>query len=93
MERIVEKELLSGIVSRFESQIVTGRIKDVIGIPQSECDEARRLVQRCHDITDAHAPSQAAIPDPTELAQDIADANKLIDAIRKRKKTAQGAKP
>jgi len=89
MERIVEKELLSGIVSRFESQIITGRIRDVIGIHQSECDEARRLVQRCHDITDAHAPSQAAIPDPTELAQDITDANTLIDVIRKRKKAAQ----
>lgn len=88
MERIVEKELLSGIVSRFESQIITGRIKDVIGIHQSECDEARRLVQRCHDITDAHAPSQAAIPDPTELAKDIIDANALIDVIRKRKKAA-----
>lgn len=95
LERIVEKELLDGIVSRFESQIHTGRIKSLIGIPPSECDEARRLIKRCHDITDAHAPSQAAIPDPTELAQDIADAKQLIETIRKRKKVAQaqGTKP
>ena len=89
MERIVEKELLDGVVSRFESQIQTGRIRSLVGIPKSECDEVRRLTQRCHDITGAHAPSKAAIPTPTELGQDIACAQLLLESIRNRKKAAQ----
>jgi hypothetical protein len=88
MERIVEKELLDGVVCRFESQVVAGRIRNLIGIPSSECDETRRLLQKCHDLTDAHAPSAAAIPDPAELGQDLVAARKLVDSIRARKKAA-----
>lgn len=93
LERIVEKELLHGIVCRFESQVNAGRVKSLIGITQAECDEAKRLLQKCHDITDAHAPSTAAIPVPTELAQDILDARQLVATIRTRQKSAQGCKP
>jgi hypothetical protein len=95
MERIVEKELLDGVVSRFESQVHAGKVRSLICIPSSECDETRRLLQKCHELTDAHAPSAAAIPDPTELGKDLADARTLLDTIRARKKAAQaqGAKP
>ena len=95
MERIVEKELLDGVVSRFESQVHAGKVRSLIGIPSSECDETRRLLQKCHELTDAHAPSAAAIPDPMELGKDLADARTLLDTIRARKKAAQahGAKP
>jgi energy-coupling factor transporter ATP-binding protein EcfA2 len=91
LERIVEVELLDGIVCRFESQVNAGRVKSLIGVTQQECDEARRLFQKCHKITDAHAPSMAAIPDPTELMQDIADAKQLVTDIRKRKSQNQAA--
>jgi energy-coupling factor transporter ATP-binding protein EcfA2 len=93
LERIVEKELLNGIVCRFESQINAGRVKSLIGITQAECDEAKRLLKKCHDITDAHAPSTAAIPVPTDLTQDILDARQLVTTIRTRQKSAQGSKP
>lgn len=86
LERIVEKVLLNGIVCRFESQINAGRVKSLIGITQVECDEAKRLLQKCHDITDAHAPSAVAIPVPTDLAQDILDARKLVAMIKTRQK-------
>lgn len=89
IERVVENDLLEGIVSRFKSQIHAGKVKALIGIPLEECDELKRLYQRCHDITDAHAPSQVAIPDPTELAQDLADVRQLIGAIKKRKGSTQ----
>jgi energy-coupling factor transporter ATP-binding protein EcfA2 len=91
LERIVEVELLDGIVCRFESQVNAGRVRSLIGVTTAECDEAKRLLNKCHQITDAHAPSTAAIPDPTELTQDIADARKLIADIRQRKKQNQNA--
>lgn len=91
LERIVETELLDGIVCRFESQVNAGRVKSLIGVTTAECDEVKRLLNKCHQITDAHAPSTAAIPDPTELTQDIADARKLIADIRQRKKQNQNA--
>ncbi|MDP1557704.1 MAG: AAA family ATPase [Nitrosomonas sp.] len=89
IERVVENDLLEGIVSRFKSQIHAGKVKALIGIPLDECDELKRLYQRCHDITDAHAPSQVLIPDPTELSKDLADVRQLIGAIKLRKSSAQ----
>lgn len=87
MERIIETELLSGIVERFQSQVVSGRVKYLVGIAQQECDEAKRLLQKCHDLTNAHAPSAKAIPAPNDLKQDLADARQLIATIKARKKT------
>lgn len=91
MERIVEIELLGGIVRRFESQIVAGRVQSVIGITQQECDETKRLLQKCHDLTDGHAPTTAAIPTPDDLNQDISDARKLVTTIKSRKQANQGS--
>ncbi len=91
LERVVEVELLDGIVCRFESQVNAGRVKSLIGISQSECDEAKRLLKKCHQITDAHAPSTAAIPDPAEFMQDITDTRQLVTVIRKRKNLNQAA--
>ncbi len=87
MERIVEKELLDGMIQRFESQVVAGKVKYLLGVTQHECDETRRLLQKCHDLTNAHAPSAAPIPTPSDLKQDISDARTLITKIRARKKT------
>jgi hypothetical protein len=87
IERIIETELLSEIVERFQSQVKTGRVKYLAGITQQECDEAKRLLQKCHDLTNAHAPSAKTISAPDDLKQDLADARQLIATIRARKKT------
>ena len=89
LERVVEVELLDGIVCRFESQVKAGRVRKLIGVTQSECDELNRLLNKCHQITDAHAPSKKTMPDPVELTLDISDARKLILDIRLRKKQIQ----
>jgi ABC-type dipeptide/oligopeptide/nickel transport system ATPase subunit len=91
MERIIEVELLSGIVCRFQSQINSGRVNSLIGIDPQECKEVKRLLDKCHSLTEAHAPSKASIPTPSDLKQDIADARKLVDAIKTRKKTQGSA--
>lgn len=89
LERIVEVELLDGMVCRFQSEIKAGKVNSLIGITPTECNEAKRLFQKCHKITDAHAPSMAAIPDPAEFMQDITDARQLVTDIRKRKNQNQ----
>ncbi len=91
LERVIEVELLDGIVCRFESQVNAGRVKSLIGVTQNECDEAKRLLKKCHEITDAHAPSTAAIPDPEVFLQDISDTRQLVTVIRMRKKQNQAA--
>ena len=91
MERVVEKELLGGVVLRSRVQIVTGRIDYVFGIPESEGAEVGRLIQRCHEVTDAHdvAPSKHAIvPDPDALKENLKATERLIDAIKIRHKAA-----
>ena len=91
MERIIEVELLSGIVCRFQSQINSGRVDSLVGIDPQECKEVKRLLDKCHNLTEAHAPSKASIPTPPDLKQDISDARKLVDAIKARKKTQGSA--
>lgn len=91
LERIIERELLAGVVSRFETQVQTGRLEKLIGIPAAECGEVRRLIQRCHNVTDAHDVAKSkhsVVPDPTELARDLADAYKLVKDIRARHKAS-----
>lgn len=94
IERIVEREILAGVVSRFETQVQTGRLATLVGIPQSECDEVLRLVKRCHSVTDAHDPAKgkhALVPTPVELAADLTAAEKLVKDVRARHKAAASA--
>jgi ABC-type hemin transport system ATPase subunit len=91
MERIIEVELLSGIVCRFQSQINSGRVNSLVGIDPQECKEVKRLLDKCHNLTEAHAPTKASIPTPSDLKQDIADARKLVESIKARKKTQGSA--
>jgi hypothetical protein len=85
LERIVESDLLGDIVKRFRSHVRTGNVRSLVGITQLECDETDRLCQKCHDLTDAHAPSKTAIPTPSELLQDILSAEQLVATIKSRK--------
>jgi hypothetical protein len=85
IERIVEFELLADVVQRFRSHVKTGYVKLLAGITKQECDEIGGLLQKCHDLTNAHAPSSLPIPTPNDLKEDLADARRLIVMIRARK--------
>jgi hypothetical protein len=87
VERIVEFELFGGVLQRFRSYVKTGNVKFLAGITKHECDEISRLLQKCHDLTDAHAPSSAPVPKPDDLKKDLADARQLIATIKSRKST------
>ena len=86
LERIIENDLLCDVVKRFRSQIISGhKLEGLVGISTSEINEVNRLLQKCHDLTDRHAPSAATIPSPDELEQDIEATKKLVEGIKTRK--------
>lgn len=94
LERIVEREIFADVVFRFRSYVNVGNLSQVVGFGTSECKELQRLVQRCHDVTEAHDPAQAkqaAIPDPTDLLNDIAASKQVLADIRTRKKAIASA--
>lgn len=104
VERIVEKEIFADVVFRFRSYINLKNLGEVVGFADSECKELKRLVQRCHDVTEAHDAAggkQASVPKPTDLADDLSAARILVMNIRKRRKattaisssSSQGTKP
>lgn len=84
--RIIENDLLGGVVKRFQSQIMTGhRLDGLVGITAKEIQEINRLLKKCHDLTDSKPPSPIPIPKPDELKQDIEAARQLIETIKTRK--------
>ena len=89
LERIVEKEIFADVVFRFRSYIDLKKLDRVVGFQESECRELQRLVQRCHDITEAHDRSgkHAAIPSPDDFKVDIDATKLLLKEIRNRRKT------
>ncbi len=94
LERIVEKEVFSDVVFRFRLYIDVKKLHGVVGFTSQECSDIQKLMQKCHDVTEAHDPSagkHASIPDPAEFLKDINDTQAVVDLIQKRKK-AQAAK-
>jgi len=89
IERIVEFELLADVIQKFRSYVKAGQVKYLVGISKQECDEIRRLLQKCHDLTNAHTPSSKPIPSPGELKKDLADTRQLILTIQARKNTVK----
>lgn len=90
IERIVERVVFADVVFRFRSYVKLKDLRNVVGFSASECDELLRLHQRCCEVTEAHDPAsgkQAPIPEPNDLAKDIADSKTVLAAIRQRCKS------
>jgi energy-coupling factor transporter ATP-binding protein EcfA2 len=87
LERTLEKIVFNDVVFRDRSYIKTGNLKLVIGFTEAECMEYLRLLQNCHDVTDAHDTSsgkQQRVSDPSNLANDIAATKAVIDQTKAR---------
>ena len=94
LERIVEKEILCDTVFRFRSYVDVSKLYGVIGFTSSEYEHLEKLVRRCHEVTDAHDPASgktSAVPNPDELANDIAESKAFVDEIKKRRKDVENA--
>jgi len=96
IERMVEKVVFGDVVFRFRSYVNIKNLNSVVGFPESENAEIQRLFKKCCEVTEAHdagAGKQASVPDPTDLAKDIANTKKLLETIRARHKAAAKTTP
>lgn len=87
LERIVERLVFADVVFRFRSYVKVQHLNDVVGFSRQECAEIQRLMQRCHDVTEAHDPASgsAAVPDPKDFLGDVEATKALVKTIEKRK--------
>ena len=83
----MEKEVFSDVVLRFRVYIKVRKLDGVVGFCVQECAEILRLMQRCHDVTEAHNPSA--------FLKDIEDTKAVVKLIHNRKNgpAAKGATP
>ena len=92
LERIVEKEIFADVVFRYRSYIDIKKLDGVVGFSIDECKELQRLVNRCHEVTDAHDPAlgkHAVVPSPDEFRTDLDSTKQLLMQIRSRRKMLQ----
>jgi hypothetical protein len=93
---MVEKVVFGDVVFRFRSYVNMKNLGNVVGFPESENAEIQRLFKKCCDVTEAHdegSGKQASVPDPRDLAKDIADTKTLLETVRARHKAAAKATP
>ena len=89
IERVVECLVLNETVRRFSGYIQVKKLEKVVGLERSEYEAIFELYQRCHEVTEAHDPSDILNeppPTPSDLKRDIEDLNKLIQDIKDRRK-------
>jgi ABC-type cobalamin/Fe3+-siderophores transport system ATPase subunit len=90
LERIVENEIFADVVFRFRAYVKVNNLDQVVGFTHQECSELKRLVSKCHNVTEAHDSPPGrhpVIPTPTDLARDLDATRTLLETIRNRRKT------
>jgi energy-coupling factor transporter ATP-binding protein EcfA2 len=87
-ERALEEILLVGIVERYRPGVQTQHITMIADITLEDCrmlDSAMTKSSKWLPGHDQAAAARAAIPEPTELKDDIEALEKWVTAIRKRR--------
>jgi hypothetical protein len=92
IERVIQDLILAGVVRRHHEYVKAGDLHRVVGFPASEQQEYSRLVNRCNQITEAHASSSGQnLPPPSadELGVDLAALKAVIATTKARQKAAK----
>jgi hypothetical protein len=87
-ERALEEVLLAGIVERFRHGVQTQHIATIADITPEDCRAVEVAMTKCSRWLPGHdqaAAARAAVPEPTELKDDIEALERWIAAIRKRR--------
>ncbi len=90
VERVVQDVVLAGTVQRFSDYIRPKQLGHVLGFTGEENSRIQNLVQRCHDVVDAHdasSDSMPAAPTPQEFLGDIEELKGIIEVIRERRRS------
>lgn len=89
VERTVEETMFSGIIERFNDQILVGRILELAELPEELLANLKSLHFSCHELVDAHSKPILARPkfrDPKQLGEDIISLEKICEGIREHRK-------
>lgn len=87
-ERALEEVLLDGIVERFRPSVQTKHVATIADITSEDCRTLVAAMTKCSKWLPGHdqaAAARAAVPEPTELKDDIEALEKWVAAIRKRR--------
>jgi energy-coupling factor transporter ATP-binding protein EcfA2 len=88
-ERALEEVLLEGIVERYRPGVQSQHIATIADITSEDCRALEAAMTKCSKWLPGHdqAPAaRAAVPEPTELKNDIEALENWVAAIRKRRK-------
>jgi hypothetical protein len=95
IERAIQDIVFNDVIKPYRDYIQVGKLDEVGGLSNSQCKEIKRLYNHCGDIINAHDPSSAknaTVPTPTELGNDIAALEAVIQTIKDARKSTAGAK-
>ena len=89
-EKVVEEVVFANIVKRYDSHIPINRdIMKVTVLDVPDCKTLLVAYKKCCDITDSHsniAATNAAVPEPDEIAQDLNTLKNWVNNIRDKQK-------
>lgn len=89
IERSVEETMFSGIVERFNDQILVGKVLELAELPEDMLISLKELYSECHKVVDAHTKPQLAHPtppDPIQLDKDILTLEAICARVRDHRK-------
>lgn len=85
-ERAIEEVLLNGAVMRFQRGVETKRIKALVDITEVDYQRIERAMSKCSEcVHDEAAAINTSMPEPDQVAEDIADLNDWVAEIRGRR--------
>jgi len=88
IERAIQDVVFNDVVERYRDWIKVGKLKGLVVVQQTDCEELTRLHRFASNVTDAHDHStarNAAVPDPAQFLRDINELKTMIDGIKKRR--------
>ena len=88
-ERGVEEVLLEGAVERHRTSIQTLRVRCLVDICEEDCRQLEAGMTKCSKWLPGHdqsAADNAAVPDPSEVLEDIKAFEDWVKAIRSRRR-------
>ncbi len=91
IERVIQDVVFNGVIERYNDWIRIGKLNDVVGFNDVECNKIKKIYKRCSRFGSSHDQSSAKnlpVPDARDLGEDIKNLQEVIAMIKERRKLA-----
>jgi energy-coupling factor transporter ATP-binding protein EcfA2 len=88
-ERIVEEELFNHVLRRHESRIQIGRLESVGAVEAEDYKAVHAVWKACSEVIPGHSSSRAKlpeVPDPTKIKEHVDGLERVVTAVKQRRK-------